>query len=70
MGCCYTKQEPHDNETTIKLEKEKVRYYSTCIPLHELINKTVIKFNQMFKTSDDNICKTCNKVFKRYTEHV
>jgi len=69
MECCYTKQEPHDNETTIKLEK-KVRYYSTCTPLHELINKTVIKFNLMFKTGDDKTCKSCNKVFKRYTEYL
>lgn len=41
--CCY-KQNKEETEN-IKLEKQSVRYYNTCISLHELSNEIVNKSN-------------------------
>ena len=46
--CCCSKTREKETET-IKLEKENIRYYNTCIPLHEVINNIVIRFKSLFK---------------------
>jgi hypothetical protein len=61
--CCLKKREKEYETEKIKLEKEHIRYYNTCIPLHEVINNIVIKIHSLFKRNK-------KQKLERYTEYL